>query len=334
MSSRYAHKVQTATRLNTARLCADDEHMPITEQQEAALQRLVAGGELTGAQADAVRREFAGAAEPGRAWVIEVIGYLGGGLMIAGAALLLANRWEELGTRVQSGLLAGIAVVFVLAAMLIAEGRPRQASGARRRAAAVLLSLTAIPAGFAAGIAAPEPDQATWGFLTALVVSLACLAVLAHGLGIVVAGVATGSAVSTTMYEVFDANELTTGLVMLAAGALWTAVALYLKRPLALAIGFILAVSGAQYPVVSDDRVWAYSLTFAIAVACLALYGWQRSPIMLAGGVIAVTLAVPEAIYDFTDGALGGAAIVLIAGLVLVAASIVAARIHRNRATT
>jgi hypothetical protein len=40
---------------------------------------------------------------------------------------------------------------------------------------------------------------------------------------------------------------------------------------------------------------------------------------------------VPEMIYDVTGGALGGAAILLIAGVVLVGASAVGVTVHRRR---
>jgi hypothetical protein len=58
-----------------------------------------------------------------------------------------------------------------------------------------------------------------------------------------------------------------------------------------------------------------------VAIACLALYRFERSLVLLAAGVIGVTIAVPEAVWDITNGAGGAAAILLIAGAVLLGAS-------------
>jgi hypothetical protein len=70
-------------------------------------------------------------------------------------------------------------------------------------------------------------------------------------------------------------------------------------------------------------------LTLAVAVACFLLYRWRRSVVLLVAGVAGVTLAVPEAVADMANGALSGAAVLLIAGAVLVAASAVGLRLRR-----
>lgn len=305
--------------------------MSMNERQEAALQRLVEKGELSAAQADAVRREFAVEPERTRGWLVEVAGYLGGGLTIAGAALLLSNTWEEMGRALRAGVLGATAVLFVVAALVIANGPEgiRRVQGARRRAAGVLLSLAAIPAGWAVGVAVNSSDDEVWGFLAGLVVSLLCLALMTNTLGLLVAGVMTMGSVITLMNNLFDASWLATGIVLIIVGALWTFIARRAKRTFGMVIGFVLAFTGAQLPL-DGTAVWAYILTLAVAAACLLLYRMDREMVMLAGGVIAVTVAVPEAIYDITNGALGAAAIVLIAGVVLIAASAVGMRLHRG----
>ncbi len=314
--------------------------MPISEDQEAALRRLVVSGELSEVQAEAVRREFA--ATPGGprvGWLIEVAGYLGGGLILGGAALLVGSSWERLGRGWQTAVLAGVAGLFVAAALLVAEGpaRMRGLQGARRRVVGVLLALAAIPAAAAAAVAASDFD-AVWGFWVGLAVSVVCWRVLASGLGVAVTAAMSVGAVVSLVEEVWDTRSLGVGLALLALGAVWAAVTVVgWARPkwLGLLIGFGLAILGAQLPLAeADTEAWAYALTLAVAAACLVLYRWERSLMTLAGGVIGVTLAVPEMISDVTDGAVGGAAILLIAGVVLVVASAAGMRWHRQRPAT
>jgi hypothetical protein len=314
--------------------------MPISEDQQAALRRLVVAGELTEAQAEAVRREFGAApGGPKVGWLIEVAGYLGGGLILGGAALLVGSTWDSLGRGWQTAILAGVAGLFVAAALLVAEGprRIRGLQGARRRVVGVLLSLTAIPAAFAAAVAVSDYD-AVWGFWAGLVVSVVCLLVLPTGLGVAVTAAMSIGAVVGLVEEVWQTRPLGVGLTLVALGAAWVAVTVAgWARPkwLGLLIGFGLAIVGAQLPLAEGGtEAWAYGLTLAVAAGCLLLYRWERSLMTLAGGVIGVTLAVPEMISDVTDGAVGGAAILLIAGVVLVAASAAGMRWHRRQAST
>ena len=63
-------------------------------------------------------------------------------------------------------------------------------------------------------------------------------------------------------------------------------------------------------------------------------YRWLRSIVLLVAGVLGVTLAVPEAVLDWTNGALGASLILLVAGAVLVAASAVGLRLRRDKPAT
>jgi hypothetical protein len=313
--------------------------MSMSEQQEAALRRLVASGELTETQVEAVRREFGAAPATQRSgFLVEIAGYLGGGLILGAVALFLGTSWERLGKATQTAILGGMAVLFVAAALLVAGGPQalKALSGARHRVVGVLLALAPIPAALAAGVAANN-HEGIWGFGTGLVVAAVCLAALPNGLSLAVtAGMSVGTVV-TIGGELAHATSLGMGIAVLALGAAWAAATLagWAKpKTLGLIIGFGLAIIGAQLPLSeTDSEVWAYVLTLAVAAACLVIYRWERSLAVLAGGVIGVTLAVPEIISDVTDGALGGAAILLIAGVVLVAASAVGMQLHRRRQT-
>ncbi|WP_020519060.1 DUF2157 domain-containing protein [Catelliglobosispora koreensis] len=302
--------------------------MPLQDEHEAALARLVASGQLTAAQAQAVRQEFEGVlSKPAKAgWLVEAAAYAGGALMLAGAALFLGTQWETLSDSFKVVLLLGISAVFIAAAFfLTADQGIRKAVGARGRAAGALLALAAIPAAFAAEVPSPAGNDGQWAMTAGLVVSLAALALRSSALGIVIGAFFTGGAAFTLLNDFGERHVLPTALVLLAAGALWTAAGFlgWLRpKPLALVAGGVLAITGAQYPL-ADGRldVLAYVLTLAVSAICFALFRWSRSMVMLVGGVAGLTLAVPEWVYDLTNGGLSPAVILLIAGIVLLTGS-------------
>jgi hypothetical protein len=101
----------------------------------------------------------------------------------------------------------------------------------------------------------------------------------------------------------------------------------------ALTVAAVVGLIGAQQPLGEAGAAsWAYLLTTLVAVACLAGYALLRSALLLAISVLAVTLTVAEAVADWTNGAAGGAAAVLTAGVVLLLTSALALRAHRHRA--
>lgn len=88
----------------------------------------------------------------------------------------------------------------------------------------------------------------------------------------------------------------------------------------------------AQQPLGGQHSAgWAYLLTTLVAAVCLAGYALLRLALLLATSVLAVTLTVAEAVADWTNGAAGGAAAVLTAGVVLLVTSALALRAHRHR---
>jgi hypothetical protein len=136
--------------------------------------------------------------------------------------------------------------------------------------------------------------------------------------------------------EVVHPSPLGAGLSMIALGLAWTVVVvlrLVPSRQLGVAVGTGLALVGAQLPTGADSTVaWAYVLTFALAVGCFLGYRFLRSVVLLVAGVVGVTVAVPEAVNDWTGGAVGGAAVLVLAGSVLIVASGLGLRMRRTAA--
>jgi hypothetical protein len=315
---------------------------PVRTRNEV-LERLVVDGVLTADQAQTVARALDDADTPtpgppqrdrGPAgWLVEVGGYVGGGLMLGGIALLLATSWNDLGRAARIGVLVGLAVLFALAAV-VAAGGPRAvrrlATGtARHRLVSVLFALAAAPAAAAVGQGAHR-YEATLAFLVGFLVALAGLVWLPS-----VAGVVATAATSTGFVvgfgdDVLHATSLVQGLLLLGLGVVWTVAALVrVVRPrwLGVAVGAVLAISGAQLPIGQQSGL-AYGLTAAVAVAALVLYRWHREVVLLVTGVVGMTIAVPEAVSDLTDGAVSGSVILLVAGAVLVATSVLGLRLR------
>jgi hypothetical protein len=73
-------------------------------------------------------------------------------------------------------------------------------------------------------------------------------------------------------------------------------------------------------------------LTALIAVACFAGYLRHRTVVLLAFGVLGITVAVPEAVSHWFRGAMGGPLLVLVVGLAFLAASGLGLALRRRSA--
>jgi hypothetical protein len=309
----------------------------LTDAQERALRRLVDDGVLSAEQVAAVRAALVDAA-PQRGgpagWLAEVAGYVGGGLMLAGAALLLGTTWAELARGTRVGLLVGVAIALGAAGLLVAGG-PRAVrelgASARRRVVGVLFALAAIPVALAVGTAADRHAVAL-GALAGTAVGVAGLVVLSTAPQVVVTAGLSMVALGTAADDL-GASPVALGALFIVLGVVWAAVAvvgLVRPRALGLAVGAAIALVGGQLPLARNDTApWAYASTLAVAACCFLLYWRERATILLVAGVLGVTAAVTEAIADRTSGALGGAVILLIGGGVLVATSALALRLRR-----
>ena len=87
---------------------------------------------------------------------------------------------------------------------------------------------------------------------------------------------------------------------------------------------------GAQFPVF-DDPAWpGYVATAVVGAAAFWMYVVTRAWPYLATGVIAVTLAVPEALSDWFEGALGAAGVLLATGVTLLVAALAGLRLRQE----
>lgn len=319
----------------------DDNH-GLSPRQRTHLEHLCDRGVLSREQLRVVVEELGSA--PGttgsrgsRLW--EVFGYVGGALVLGGASLLVGMSWEDLARTARVTLLAGVTLVLAAVGLLVAGG-PRQLrahagrdSSARGRVVSVLFGLAAGTSALAAG-SGVDSAASVVGSATGFVVALLGYAAMRRLPGLlVVVGFSAGVVVAVSD-EWFDGSQLflTTGLVVL--GAVWAALGAsrgLRERRFVVGAGIAIALAGAQVAVTSEQPWWGYGLTLLIALLCFAGYFAEQDPVVLVLGVIGVTIAVPEAVRDWTGGALSGPLTVLLVGVVFLAVGGVGLHLRRTR---
>ncbi len=291
-----------------------------------------------------------GATTNARGRLVEVAGYLGGSLVIAALGLFLADNWADLGDSGQVSVLVVITLLLGVAGGVVAAighgGYDAIRAGrdeARRRLSSALLVGTAFAGACTVGRVADiaevgGQDYSSWPWLLAGL-TMVGLGVAAYRLApsaAVVVGLAGGALTALfAAVDVVDARneEVTTGIFLLLLALVWlaaTELGAFREDATARSLGVAMALLGAQFPLFDDPRALAYVLTAVVAVGGFGMYLQRTAWPYLVGGVVAVTLVVPEAIIDGTDGSLGAGGAVLVAGLTLLGASAAGFRVRQE----
>jgi hypothetical protein len=297
--------------------------------RDEALQWRVDKGVLTSDQADAVRDALREDTPGTPKWLAEAAGYVGGVLMLGGAGILMATQWDSMTRLARSASLGGITVVLLLVAALLAFGK----TPVRRRVASVLVAIASGPAALTAGVFADNRWEGTAAGLTGLAVALLGYAVLRSLILLLAMGAHSIVLAAAIPTDAWNGRELSITVTFLAVGAIWFVLShlgVLTPVPVGLGIGGTIAIIGGQIGLtVNDAPYWGYASTFAVGLLCFAVYGIRRTPVLLVGGVVAVALAAPEAVWVWTDGAAGGAVILLVAGAALIGASALSLRLAK-----
>ena len=291
-------------------------------------------------------------AAPLRRRLAELAGYVGGALVIAAGALFVSDQWVNLSVGQQVALLAGIGVLLYAAGVSVGVagggGLADLRAGAqpvRQRLSSVLFTGGAVAAAAAVIVwlvdiiqgRGTEATEGAWIGLGGSVTFLVLAAVgylLAPTLLGQLATAAGAAYVIPFFYDVLgDVEPIALGLTFLALGAGWLVLAeraLWREVVPARIVGSVLVVVGAQIPVGSDQPWVGYLATVLVAAAGFSLYVARRAWPYLAVGVVGVTLAVPEALLDWTEGSLGTAGVLLVAGVTLLVASLLGLRLRKE----
>jgi hypothetical protein len=140
------------------------------------------------------------------------------------------------------------------------------------------------------------------------------------------------TAVPATLDVVGDVTSVVFGLITIGLGAVWLLLAerrVWYEVGSARVVGCLLAVVGAQIPVESEHAWVGYVATVLVAGAGFAMYVGRRAWPYLAVGVAGLTLAVPEALFDWTKGSMGSAGVLLVAGVALLGAALLGLRLRQ-----
>lgn len=323
-------------------LAVMENKLRLSSRQRAGLERLVERGVLTPDQAASVRGELeperpAETRSEGGLW--EVLGYVGGALVLGGASLVVGMSWDDLARSARVALLVAATLVLAGAGLGMAGGPrgmralPEREPSPRARITGVLLVLASCTAALAVG-SAVDTDGSLPATATGLLVAVLGYAAT-RGLPALVAclGFSAGVVLSA-VDEWFPATTAPLTVGWVALGALWAGLAAagaLRHHRTALGGGVLIALVGAQQSIGTEQPWWGYGLTLLIAVVCFGAYLFARAPVLLALGVLGVTAAVPEAVWDWTGGSLSGPLTVLLVGVVFLAASGAGWRLRRAR---
>jgi len=273
----------------------------------------------------------------------EIAGYLGASFVVGATLLFLGERWGVLGRPGRFAILAAMAVI-LFGSGLVVRARRDQPGDVRRRLSSTLMTGAAAGAAFAAFAVVNHPandvpsstDAPFVAAVTGLVVVVVGYLLARTGLGQLGMAVAALSAYGTLLVLIGTYGGVAFGVGLLVLGTLWAGLVwrrLVAERRFGFAIAVTLGLIGAQ-TVLADDRpaanILAYALTAVVAGCCFTAYAKMREWVLLAGGVVGATLVVPEALYDVTDGSLGAAGVLLVAGVTLLAGSLIGLRIRRD----
>lgn len=321
----------------------------------AVVSALVGGGLVDAGRSEEARRVVqtaltgpATAQAPMRRRLAEVAGYVGGTLVVAAVILFLAEEWAGLTVTAQVVVLAATAaVLFAAAAVMILSGRrgaEEPQTGVRRRLAGALATGAAVAAAAAVAVVIDDISAtisaAPWYLfgLTLGLVALAGYRLAPSALGQLAIVFGVAHAVGTGLDAVFTtapSNARVIGVALLVLGVGQLALAergVWRERYWGVVLGCALLLAGGQTPAlfVLEGGWVGYLLTFAVALGTLVRY--LAAPVLpyLVTAIAALTLGVPEALLDWTEGSLGTVGVLLATGLTLLVASLLGLRLHRT----
>jgi hypothetical protein len=312
------------------------------------VERWVAAGVIGPEQGEAILALEGTSAEAGggpggrRAVVVEVLGYLGGGLALVAGFVLGAESWAELGYWGRAGVLGAVTAVLLGAGWRLrtGEGRvlPRLASVLWLGAVAAFAGLLAVLLGGRSDDAVDDPALAVAGGAL----------VLAGGLYLVerrvLQQVALFGAAVATMLPAASALDLSwaglEGAAVAVLGAGWLELGrrgLVVPRRTSEALGALALVSGCEALATvgrgSDGfGVGGWGLWLGLAVTVVLLVAgsaWRRNVLLGIGAAAMVVFLFQAAGRYWQD--LGAPLAILLVGLGLVAVAVVLARLRPAR---
>lgn len=285
--------------------------------------------------------------DPLRRRLTEVLAYVGAGLVVSAVLLFVGTRWQDMGfgarlaLLVVAGVVLGVAGLAVVAGSDWTAGVRRPEHETRRRLASVLLTGTGATAAGIVGVVLDHVSRtetsAAWALpftaLAAVTVAGYLLSPSVVGqLGAAVGVVGAAGVLMSTLR--LEDEAVASGLMFVTIGVLWAVVAevgWWREETVARSLGSVLAFFGTQQLFLSGSSpTLGYALSFLLAVAGFVLYLFRRAWPYLVLGVVALTASVTEAAADWFQDSIGVAGMLLVAGMTLLVAALVAMRLRRE----
>ncbi len=325
--------------------------VPMTQPTSRIVDALIGNGLVEAARREEAERTVSSVLSPaeeqhggGLPKLVEVVAYLGAALVVAAGFLLLMQQWDDLSETGQVAALAVVTAVLAIAGVIAMRAGSAAQDDVRRRLTSTLLTAAAGGAGLTVGYwldlrLDPEWQDLYWpavvgGAILAIGAALVyLLAPTALGQLAILGGVIT--VVSMLTDQLNDNNGIWIGTELLVIGLIWlamTELGWFRELTIARVLGVAVTLFGAQFPVIAGEVTWyGYLLTAGVVVLGVLLYLGQTGWPYLAAAVIGITLVVPEAVSDWTDGSLGMVGGVLLAGVTLLVASFAGYRLRVAR---
>jgi hypothetical protein len=282
-------------------------------------------------------------AEAGRAGaVLEVLGYIGGALLLGAVIFLTASYWDDLDRTGRNLVAVAALVISAGGGLALVLGHFREDVGK------VLLALSCYAAGFAyLTLFSDDTLSSDGAFFSEHALSISSgVVVAASVVGIVLlragallvsgwsGGMLLVTAVITDQFEGSDSGEVYLAVGFLVVGAVLAVVGFVLSRRLAWSLaGLSSWVSAATWLAAPVQGEWV-ALIVATLVSGLLLFAFVRTraySLAVIGCLVLLTLW-PTCLYEIFESALGVATGLIAAGGVLIATVVVMSRLRRVHA--
>jgi hypothetical protein len=321
-------------------------HLPVTDAPHgpaggghdltAQTERWVAAGLISPEQAEAIRGFEAERAAPRSTLLAEVLAYLGGALVVAAVATVVASRWEDIAVGGRLAVL-GVATAIGVAGGAVARARPgpafdRVTSVLWVAAVAGLGGFTAVAVG-GEGLDVAEDTIGPLISSVAAALAIGLYALHRRALQLLAVGVSTTALVVSVVAGYGDENTTLMGIVLMALGVAWLAQSFRPVLPpywMGFLLGGLVAWIGST--VLADDLpVVGLGLGALGAAGLLALSVRTRDLLQLGVGALGLFVTLPRLAIEVFGSSVGGPLALLVVGVLVLVVALMAGRVGRDR---
>jgi hypothetical protein len=308
------------------------------EVRGAGLQRWVAAGLIADDQARAItafeQAQATARPKPRVSPAIEALAYVGGVLLAVGAAMLVGQSWDRLGTGGHLAVLGAAAVLTGVVGGVAGESDP-----VTWRLRGFLWALSSVAVSAAVGVfvfEVPDPGGQAVALSAAAsgaIASAAYWQLRERPLQHVITFVGIAVSVGVAIFWIGGAGtNAAIGFALWLLGGLWAGLAWQRRIPPAM-VGFPLGVAATLVAsgIVTGQIEWlAPLLGLATASAWVGIGIATSEPLAMAPGVLGVFVYLPWTLGYFFGESLGAPAIAMLAGALLLAVVVLLVRRGRG----